>query len=164
MAGEYGKARRLAEKEYRRLVGHGIYPFVPALEKMIPEVYKRNRTPVGVMKIPIDMIGGTLTEMRRRIRRLRFAMRRGVDLLVTHAPAKGYGDLEDLAHQGFDCFNRLLLEQNLKFLAHGHVHKDYGNFQRITAHPSGALLINCWKSCVLDTDTGLVCETYETIE
>ena len=65
MAGEYSRARKLAEKEYKSLTAHGIYPFVPALEQMIPDVYKLSRTPLGIMEIPSDMIGGTLTETRQ---------------------------------------------------------------------------------------------------
>jgi predicted phosphodiesterase len=51
----------------------------------------------------------TEREMRARWRRLRrkIIFTGGIDLLVTHAPAKGYGDMEDLPHRGFDCFNDL---------------------------------------------------------
>ena len=30
------------------------------------------------------------------------------DILLTHAPCRGYGDMEDLPHRGFECFNDLL--------------------------------------------------------
>ena len=32
----------------------------------------------------------------------------GFDILLTHAPCRGYGDMEDLPHMGFECFNDLL--------------------------------------------------------
>ena len=45
-------------------------------------------------------------EMHRRIRKLRYALWRsgGVDIVVSHAPIAGYGDMEDPAHRGFECF------------------------------------------------------------
>ena len=41
--------------------------------------------------------------MRKRINRLRGKIDRhgGFDILVTHAPMHGYGDLNDLPHRGF---------------------------------------------------------------
>ena len=44
--------------------------------------------------------------MTRRIQKLWFQLWRakGVDILVTHSPAQGYGDGEDYAHRGFECF------------------------------------------------------------
>ena len=52
----------------------------------------------------------TEREMEKRIDRLRsaIALRNGFDIVVTHAPAQGYGDMDDLPHQGFRCFNELL--------------------------------------------------------
>ena len=49
-------------------------------------------------------------EMRRRIRRLWWKLRKngGFDILVSHAPAAGVNDLEDLPHRGFACFCELL--------------------------------------------------------
>ena len=48
----------------------------------------------------------TEAQMARRVRRLRRQLRRagGVDIVVTHAPARGYGDAPDQAHHGFSCF------------------------------------------------------------
>lgn len=70
----------------------------------------------------------TEEEMRRRIRRLRFALWRakGVDIVLTHAPPRGVGDLEDAAHQGFEEFLPLLDKYKPKYLLHGHVHLNYG--------------------------------------
>lgn len=90
----------------------------------------------------------TEQEMCRRIRRLksRIAMTNGFDVLVTHAPCRGYGDMEDLPHQGFDCFNELLMRWKPKYMLYGHVHKEYGEFQRETEHESGTKLINAYES------------------
>ena len=66
-------------------------------------------------------------EMRRRIRRLRFLLWRhkGVDIVVTHAPPKGIGDMDDMAHQGFDALLELLDKYHPQYLLHGHVHLRY---------------------------------------
>ena len=70
----------------------------------------------------------TEREMERRVRRLWFQLRRhkGFDVLLTHAPAKGMGDLDTIAHQGFQCFVELLDKYRPKYFVHGHVHRDYG--------------------------------------
>ena len=70
----------------------------------------------------------TEKEMRRRIRRLWWKLRRagGIDILVTHAPARGLNDLDDLAHRGFACFNRLLERYRPRYFVHGHIHRSYG--------------------------------------
>lgn len=67
-------------------------------------------------------------QMRRRIRRLWFQLWRhkGFDILMTHAPAYGVNDLEDLPHRGFQCFLKLLDKYRPKYFVHGHVHRNYG--------------------------------------
>ena len=74
----------------------------------------------------------TEREMRRRVRSLRRAIRKagGVDIVVTHAPPKGYGDMEDPAHLGFECFTKLIEEYKPKLFLHGHTHLRYGNLPR----------------------------------
>ena len=48
--------------------------------------------------------------MRRRVHKLEHQAhkRGGIDLLLTHAPAKGLNDGDDCAHRGFECFNEIL--------------------------------------------------------
>jgi hypothetical protein len=68
-------------------------------------------------------------EMRRRARlvaakvRARNLLRpQGVDIFIAHAPARGVGDDDDLAHQGFLAFHRLVEKLKPKVMLHGHVH------------------------------------------
>ncbi len=64
--------------------------------------------------------------MRRRIARVRGELRRGgVDILMTHAPAWGLGDLDDLCHRGFECFRELLDRYQPLYHCYGHVHLQY---------------------------------------
>lgn len=91
----------------------------------------------------------TEREMKSRITGLwkaflkdRLKGKEGFDILLTHAPCKGYGDMEDLPHRGFECFNDLLQKYHPKLHVYGHVHEEYGEFHRIIQHPSGTQLIN----------------------
>ena len=82
--------------------------------------------------------------------------RRGIDILLTHAPCRGYGDLDDLPHQGFECFNDLLSRQKPGLHVYGHVHRAYtggshdSSGGRTMTHPSGTVLINADTSYVID--------------
>jgi hypothetical protein len=78
----------------------------------------------------------TQAEMTRRCRRLarrslfRHPRRaRRADIIVTHAPPSGVGDDDDLAHQGFEGFHRMLAVMTPEFLVHGHIH-GYGTRAR----------------------------------
>ena len=91
-------------------------------------------------------------EMRKRIRRLRFHLWRsgGVDIVVTHAPAKGLGDSDDPAHQGFEALLELLDKYHPQYLLHGHVHLSYGHDQtRLRTHGE-TTVINTSERYVLD--------------
>lgn len=69
----------------------------------------------------------TEAEMRARIRRLKGRINKagGVDVLVTHAPLHGYGDLSDLPHRGFSVFHELLDAYKPPLMLHGHIHLSY---------------------------------------
>ena len=66
-------------------------------------------------------------EMAGRIASLRRKMRAagGFDVLLTHAPIRGFGDQEDYAHRGFECFGPLLDAWHPAVMIHGHVHQAY---------------------------------------
>jgi len=100
----------------------------------------------------------TEAEMKRRIRRMSAALRLsgGVDLVVTHAPCEGYGDMEDLPHRGFACFNELLEAEKPMYFIHGHVHREYGDFVRERNHPSGTKLINACGHYIIDIDDEVI--------
>ncbi len=70
----------------------------------------------------------TEKQMQLRVDRLRRAVKKvgGVDIVITHAPPRGMGDLADPAHRGFESFVRLIDGYQPKFFLHGHVHLNYG--------------------------------------
>ena len=94
-------------------------------------------------------------EMERRARRLDLKIRAvgGVDILLTHAPAFGVGDLDDLPHRGFDCFNRLLSRWHPDFMVHGHVHREYGcDFCRRRTLECGTQVVNAYGYTMFDLE------------
>lgn len=100
----------------------------------------------GSVRYREGIVGYSQAEMRHKAVALglRAALTGGIDVLVTHAPARGHGDLEDLPHQGFDAFNGLLTWTKPRIMLHGHVHLDYGLITREQQHPSGARLVNAY--------------------
>jgi len=96
----------------------------------------------------------TEKQMESRIRKLRFKLMRsnGVDIVLTHAPARGYGDADDIVHMGYECFLPLLDKYKPKYLIHGHVHKSYGHeFQRERWY-NATKIINACGSYIIDTE------------
>ena len=93
----------------------------------------------------------TEAEMRRRIRRLSWRLKRlgGVDVVVTHAPPQGLGDGDDPAHWGFAALRTLLDKYHPTYLLHGHVHMSYGEVNRVREY-GGTTLINTCERYVLE--------------
>ena len=94
----------------------------------------------------------TEAEMKKRVNRLRARIDRcgGLDVLVTHAPLHGYGDMTDLAHRGFTVFHELLDRYRPQLMLHGHVHLNYGRVERALEHPCGTQVINACGSYIFD--------------
>ena len=98
----------------------------------------------------------TEAQMRRRIARLRWKLRRlgGVDIVVTHAPPEGLGDAEDMAHWGFVSLRELIDKYNPQYLVHGHVHMSYGyNIPREIDH-HGTKVINAYERYTIEIPEG----------
>lgn len=106
----------------------------------------------GSIKYNDQVHGFTEGEMRRRAARMALLAQAtgGVDIVVTHAPARGYGDLDDLPHRGFEAFDRLLERTRPLYMLHGHVHMQYGRIARSLEHPCGTTIVNACGSFVLD--------------
>ena len=96
----------------------------------------------------------TEAQMRRRIRRLWFQLKRhgGFDILLTHAPARHINDFDSISHRGFDCFLDLLDKYKPKYFVHGHIHKNYGMHIPQRTQRDGITIINAYDHCVFDYD------------
>ena len=91
-------------------------------------------------------------QMAARIRRLRRPLRRagGMDILLTHAPAEGYGDMPDPVHQGFRGFLDLLDKYQPAFMFHGHVHLRYAPSMKREFQRGGTVIRNIGGYSVME--------------
>ena len=94
----------------------------------------------------------TERQMARRIRKLYWKIRRagGIDIVLTHAPAAGYGDAEDTAHRGFQCFTQLIDKYHPKYFIHSHVHLNYGHNIPRELERNGTKIINAYERFELE--------------
>ncbi|MDI9513824.1 MAG: metallophosphoesterase [Clostridiaceae bacterium] len=74
----------------------------------------------------------TEKQMAKRVRKLERKIKayKGFDIMVTHAPAYGIADDEDLCHTGFKCFVPLLDKYQPRLMIHGHMHRKFGRAPR----------------------------------
>ena len=115
------------------------------------KVYECNGLRIAGLGGSMEYNGGTyqFTEevMAKRVKKLRRRIKKagGIDILVTHAPAKDINDSEDLPHHGFACFHELLDRYHPHIYAHGHVHMNYNyNQPRKTEH-NGTVVLNAYQ-------------------
>ena len=96
----------------------------------------------------------TEKEMQKRIRRLRRKIKKagGVDIILTHAPPRGIGDGEDLAHRGFECFVDLIHEYHPAYFVHGHQHLNYKTFSQRVIQYGDTSVINAGGKHVLEIE------------
>lgn len=94
----------------------------------------------------------TERQMQRRIWRLRWKLwrRGGFDILVTHAPARGINDLEDLPHRGFSCFLDLIQKYQPGLFIHGHIHASYGTGFKRTDQIGATRVVNGYDHVIID--------------
>ena len=98
----------------------------------------------------------TERQMQRRIAKLRFAIRRagGVDIVVTHAPPRGLGDMDDPAHRGFEAFCGLIDKYHPSLFLHGHTHLSYGTGIEREQMSGETRVINVSERFTLDVPEG----------
>lgn len=94
----------------------------------------------------------TERQMKRRISRRWLDLKRkgGVDILLTHAPAAGWGDGQDYAHRGFACFNDFIDKYAPAYHVHGHVHMNYSYGAPRTMQHGDTTVINAWGKYLLE--------------
>ena len=94
----------------------------------------------------------TEREMRRRYRKLWWKLYRakGADIILTHAPARGYGDVDTPSHRGFEAFLPLLDRWKPRYLVHGHVHLRYQPLQETVLQRGDTTIINAGGKYYLD--------------
>lgn len=108
----------------------------------------------GSMRYRPGLYQYTEQEMARRIRRMRWQLRKGVDIVVTHAPVAGFGDLPDLTHRGFDAFRGMIEKYRPAYLLHGHVHANYRHELQREYDYCGTRILNVGESFLLKLPDG----------
>ncbi|HJG82101.1 MAG TPA: metallophosphoesterase [Lacrimispora saccharolytica] len=90
----------------------------------------------------------TEEEQKKRVQKLKRQIQKyhGIDVFLTHAPARGLGDGEDFPHRGFECFHEILDEFHPKYMFHGHQHLNYGSGTREN-RKNDTRIINGYQSC-----------------
>ena len=94
----------------------------------------------------------TEAQMNFRIRKLWYQLRRhkGFDILLTHAPALGLNDEENLPHRGFQGFLRLMDRYAPAYFVHGHIHMSYGyRIPRVCTYQN-TTVINAYERTVFE--------------
>ena len=94
----------------------------------------------------------TELQMERRIKKLRHKIHKAgeINVVVTHAPIKGYGDLQDYAHMGFECFEKLLNDLHPKLWFFGHVHINYDYKLKRVIEYKDTKIINCYGKYLIE--------------
>ncbi len=94
----------------------------------------------------------TEKQMKMRAWKLGWKIKRkgGFDILLTHAPARGIGDQEDLTHRGFEVFGSMLDKYHPKYMVHGHSHLNYGYGLSRTIELDGTTVINAYERYTLE--------------
>ena len=97
----------------------------------------------------------TERQMRSRIRALRWKLFRsgGVDIVVSHAPLRGFGDADDLPHRGFACFNDFLDKYTPRYWFYGHVHMRYNRNQPRLLQKGMTTLVNGCERYIVEVPT-----------
>jgi Icc-related predicted phosphoesterase len=73
-----------------------------------------------------------------------FWRKKGVHMVVTHAPPRHIHDAEDRCHMGFESFVKLIDKKNPDFFIHGHIHKDFKTpAERITTVNTTQVINTC---------------------
>lgn len=108
----------------------------------------------GCIRYNLGVYQYTDREMLGRVRRLipKISRAGGVDIVISHAPPRGYGDAEDNAHHGFKAFPGLMDKFHPQYWIHGHVHPSYGNMLPRSVKYGDTTVYNAVGWHVIDVD------------
>lgn len=95
-----------------------------------------------------------LLPMLPRLLLRRWRRGHGTDILLTHAPPRGIHDANDLAHSGFNAFQRLIHAVRPRLLLHGHVHL-WSNTQTRETTLDGTRILNVFPVRLIELEAAL---------
>lgn len=92
------------------------------------------------------------TRMRWIIRRLHLEIwwKKGIDMVVTHAPPRFIHDQEDLCHRGFKSFRKLIDRYKPAYFLHGHIHRLFKDDKERITLENQTKIINCYGHYTLE--------------
>jgi uncharacterized protein len=96
----------------------------------------------------------TEVQMQHLLRRLRPKMwwRRGVDMVVAHAPPRFVNDAEDLCHRGFKTYRQLIQRYAPLYFLHGHIHATFSDASQRITRLGDTRVINCFGHYLMEID------------
>lgn len=96
----------------------------------------------------------TERQMKKRFKKVKRKIRwkKGIDILVTHAPARGVNDEDNPAHKGFEIFNKIIEKYKPRFFVHGHVHLSYNYEAPRLCRVDETTVVNAYERYVIDYD------------
>lgn len=99
----------------------------------------------------------TEKEMNRFIRKMGLSIwwRKGIDILITHAPPRHIHDAEDRCHRGFKALRTFIDKKRPKYLIHGHIHRHFDSVEERMTLVNQTKVINTYGYHILEIDDAL---------
>jgi len=106
----------------------------------------------GSMRYKKGPMQYTEKEMIRRFKKLKRQIDKagGLDILLTHSPAAGIGDGDDLCHNGFNIFNEIMHIYKPAYFLHGHQHLNYNLHAKRLREFESTKIINGYEYHILE--------------
>jgi uncharacterized protein len=94
----------------------------------------------------------TEEQMGGFIRKLRFTLwrKKGIDVVLTHAPPRYIHDAEDLCHRGFRSFRGFIDKYRPRHFLHGHIHALFDSEEERRTSLDSTQVINCYGYHLLE--------------
>ena len=98
----------------------------------------------------------TEAQMKRTIWKMRPTIwwRKGIDIVVSHAPPRHVHDAEDRCHRGFNSFRWLIDRYAPLYFLHGHLHENFSDPAERIARIGRTQVINTCGYYILETGHG----------
>lgn len=96
----------------------------------------------------------TESQMRNKIRALLLKIwwKKGIDIVVTHAPPRFIHDAEDPCHRGFKSYRKLIDRHQPGYFIHGHIHEMFTNPRQRVTRIGQTRVINTYGFHMIEID------------
>jgi Icc-related predicted phosphoesterase len=106
----------------------------------------------GSMRYRPGFFQYTERQMKKRYHKLlhKILFKGGIDILVTHSPARNLNDGDDLPHRGFSIFNTIIQRHKPQYFLHGHVHQSYSHKFKRYDKLGDTTVVNGCERCIIE--------------